>query len=125
MFKEKIIMRRFAERLDQLMDEHGETCTSVADYLDLHRSTISRYINNQAPAKRATIKELARYFGVNPAWLMGYDVKREFDYSKDGTNLSPKEKKILKEYRNLPDNEKEKLEGIIKVFNASEKRDTG
>ena len=124
--KKKILKENFAKRLKFLMEQHDETTYSIGEMLGMSNSTISRYLNLNMLPKKPTIKELARYFNINPVWLMGYDVSKEINFNNN-MSLSPKEKEILRKYRKLPEEEKEKLEGILDVFENNEvkKRDTG
>ena len=66
----------FAERFRLLMEENNDTIYTIAEVLHLSAATISRYINNKMSPKITTIEVLARYYSVDSAWLMGYDVPR-------------------------------------------------
>lgn len=61
----------FATRLASLMAEHDETTYSLAAYLHMSPSAISRYTTGDSTPKLPTIQMLAEKFGVNPVWLMG------------------------------------------------------
>lgn len=64
----------FSERLKSLMDRNDETTYSIAEIVHLSAPTISRYLNAEMAPKITTVEVLAKHFGVNPAWLLGYDV---------------------------------------------------
>lgn len=76
MAKKTVDKRVFAERLQSLMREQGETTYSIADLTNLTAPTISRYLSGEIGCKATTIEAIARRFEVDPAWLMGYDVPR-------------------------------------------------
>lgn len=61
----------FGKRLRSLMQEFGDTIYTVADYLGMKPSTISRYTNGLYVPKAPTMDALARRYGVSAAWLMG------------------------------------------------------
>jgi len=67
----------FARRLAQLMAETGETTYSLAQRLDLHPGTVSRYANGLISPKMPTVRLLAQVFQVDPEWLLGGDGPRE------------------------------------------------
>ncbi len=64
----------FGTRLNQLMQAHNYTMRTLGEAVQLNSSTIFRYIHGQIAPKVTTIAAFARLFGVNPTWLMGYDV---------------------------------------------------
>lgn len=67
---------KFAERLKGLMEDSNHNTYTLAEAVFLTPGTISKYINAKMEPKRNTIELLAKYFQVNPAWLMGYDVDK-------------------------------------------------
>lgn len=67
---------KFAERLKELMDDSNENTYTLAESVFLTPGTISKYVNAKMEPSRKTIELLARYFRVNPAWLMGYEVDK-------------------------------------------------
>ena len=67
-------LKVFAERLSYLLDTSPETTYSLADKLGLAPASISRYANGIMKPKVPTVVSMAQIFGVNEAWLMGYDV---------------------------------------------------
>lgn len=82
MQKNTINKEVFGKRLKQLLSEKNETTYTIAEVLHLSPATISRYSTGDMAPKITTIEILAKYFNVNPAWLMGYDVNKNLE-SKD------------------------------------------
>lgn len=66
------------ERLRELMEYKNLTIYDIAEAVSMSGATVSRYINDINKPKDVTIEKISREYGVNPTWLMGYDVKREF-----------------------------------------------
>lgn len=93
----------FSKRLTLLMEEHNETTYSMADRFSLSSPTISRYMTGQMAAKITTIELMAKYFNVNPVWLMGYDVDRAMPQTSLSTALTKHESDVLTAYRNKPE----------------------
>ena len=78
----------FGKRLHSLMKEHGDTVYTLADHLGLKASTISRYNNGQYVPKAPTLEMICRHYGVNPNWLMGSNVPKDWPYaSAAGKNV--------------------------------------
>jgi len=107
----QIKLKKFSKRLRELMDENNETIYTISEILDLSTSTISRYINQKMSPKITTIKILAQYFGVNPVWLMGYEVKKQLKNSC--MNLSDEEKELIRKYRKLSESKKGYIQGQL------------
>lgn len=85
----------FAQRLKALMDEFNETVYSIAEVVHLTAPTISRYLNADMAAKITTIEVMARYFNVNPVWLMGGNVSRELEESTKTNSIAARSPEIL------------------------------
>ena len=67
---------KFSERLMQLMADNNDTIYSLAEYLHLSPSAISRYTSATMTPKILTIEAMSVKYGVNPPWLMGADVDK-------------------------------------------------
>jgi|SRR6056297_2180562 len=107
--EEKINKEKFAKRLRQLMDENGETISTIAEIVNMDKSTIYRYTIGETAPKTPTVESIARYFDINPAWLLGYDVKKKNDNNNknkpntiaahlEEKNLSKEERKQIMDY---------------------------
>lgn len=62
----------FSERLSELIA--GKSFSKVGDEIGLSKQTVSAYVHGVRNAKKPTIAAIATHYGVNPLWLMGYDV---------------------------------------------------
>lgn len=62
------------KRLIELMYIFGKTQKDVADETKLNKATISLYCNGQRLARQDKIAIIADTYGIDPAWLIGYDV---------------------------------------------------
>lgn len=63
----------FGKRLRILLDLNNMSANELAIKLDISKSLISRYLSNQAVAKQDRIDQIARFFHVSHAWILGYD----------------------------------------------------
>jgi repressor LexA len=66
----------FAERLSSIMKDNNDTIYSLAEYLHLSPSAISKYNNAEIVPKQITIEKIAEKYGINPVWLMGANVDK-------------------------------------------------
>ena len=62
-----------AERLNEAIKDKTTT-TKLADQTGMSKQAISAYTTGVRVPKRPVINALAEALGVNPLWLMGYDV---------------------------------------------------
>ena len=67
----------FAERLCYLMAEKGLSKSELAKLSGIDRSNITRYCKGDYEAKQDVVYLMSARLGVDPAWLMGYDVPKE------------------------------------------------
>jgi len=72
----KFNINKFSSRLHQLMKENNLTTYTLGDIVYLSSGAISRYVNAKMKPKRTTVEVMAKYFNVNPDWLMGIDDER-------------------------------------------------
>ena len=67
----------FQERFAELCDSSPMSDTSIADALNVSRQTVCSWKAGTRSPKKPTILTIANYFGVDVAWLMGFDVAKE------------------------------------------------
>lgn len=64
----------FQERFSQLVDESGKSLVQLSKEIHMSNQALSTWRTGQRTPKEPTIIALANFFGVNVAWLMGFDV---------------------------------------------------
>lgn len=69
----------FAERLKEILYENNENPEGLSRRINISPSSLSRYISGKMSPKITTIQVIADIFGINPVWLMGYDVPKYSD----------------------------------------------
>lgn len=55
------------------MEDKNDTVYSLGESVFLSPGTISKYLNEKIDPRRNTIESVAKYYKVNPIWLMGSD----------------------------------------------------
>lgn len=72
---DKIIFEKVGQRLKQAREFNHITLEEAGKKVDVHKSTVLRWENGETEKiKLPVIESLANLYGVNPIWLMGYDV---------------------------------------------------
>lgn len=116
----EIILKIFANRFTSLVKDSNTDIDKLAEKLGIKsKSTIYRYMNAEMAPKIPTVKFIAEIFGVNPLWLMGYNVSKEEPNFKFASNnaldiegLDEQDIKELQEFiqfkKNLKKNKMEK-----------------
>ena len=66
----------FQQRFAQLFEESEKTTTALAKELHISNQTVSAWKIGTRSPKEPTIIAIAKYFGVNVPWLMGFDVEK-------------------------------------------------
>ena len=66
----------FAHRLGEAMNDAGHNTYTLAEYLSLTPSTISRYMNGLMTPKMTTLHAMAGLLDINADWLMGNDAPK-------------------------------------------------
>ena len=62
------------DRIRELMDYFGLNQTELCKRTGIQKSALSNYLNGDREPRQDQISLIVDPFGVNPAWLMGYDV---------------------------------------------------
>ena len=101
MKKEDFDIRIFAKRFSSLLENSKENTHSLAKKLGLNPATISRYANGLMTPKLITLYAAADIFGVDPLWLMGFDVPRE-KHPKDDYYKNFPAPEITEDYVTFP-----------------------
>lgn len=61
------------QRINELMAYFGLSQTELCKKTGLQKSALSNYLNGDREPRQNQISLIADPFGVNPAWIMGYD----------------------------------------------------
>ncbi len=93
----------------------------ICDRTGIGKSTMSMYMNGKHIPRQDKISVIADAFGIDPAWLMGYDVplrrtaspdEAEYQRMFDALRRSPQLTKIMKCVIAMPDKERNAIEAL-------------
>lgn len=116
--------KEIKDRLYTLLVEHNEKPIDMANKLNIPKSSLSLYLSGKREPRQNVITKIATAYGVQEAWLMGYDVikDRKEEFSVEQAELDAKIsndlklKEALKVYFSLPDEKKALIIELIKNF---------
>ncbi len=94
----------FYDRLLELCRENGKKITPVIRELGLSTGGIARWRNGSSP-DGDTLYKVAEYFDVSVDYLLG----------RETSELSKKERELIKAYRNASNEVHEIIDGILNV----------
>lgn len=104
-------------RITDLLIKQGKTQTELLEYLRLHRNNFTEWKAGRKRSYLLYIDEIARYFDVSPTYLLRGE--------EDGTmKLSLNEEKLIRMYRDLHPESKEKLTATAEALVNLEKSNT-
>lgn len=105
-------METSANRLAELLRYYGITAAELAERTGIPKSSISMWLSGKRTMRQDKIGIISDCFGVDPGWLMGYDVpmkRKKEDTSTDGV-----QKNVQAEVYYLDDEAREMAEFLMK-----------
>lgn len=117
----------FAQRLQEIMAERDLSKSDLARICEINKSNMTRYCNGEYEAKQDVVYKMASRLGINAAWLMGYDVPKEFkldlqfftesqekDKPVETDGLTDKQREFIRLVSQLSDQEVSMLSAQVK-----------
>lgn len=91
------------ERLSEMRKDKGLNQQQLADILKIHKTTLSKYENNQTIPDSSIIKDISEFFGVSSDYFLGLTKKEKPLHSDEPEfiryrNLSPLARKELNDF---------------------------
>lgn len=100
--------------------KQSELCTLAK----IPKSSLSLYVNDAYEPKQDRLYKMAEVLGVDPVWLMGYDVPMEREKNTpDSIKLSEGEKILLELFRQIPQEQQQVFLEMGRVYANSLKKD--
>ncbi len=105
-----------AERLKEALTLTGTKQIELARLTNIDRGTINNYLTGKYEPKQDKLSIIADALGVDPVWLMGYDVPME---RQKNTPIEPElnegEKMLLSLFRQVPVESQQMVLDMIKI----------
>lgn len=97
-------------RLVEMMDVLGITQADIVKRTGVQKSSLSNYISGRRKPIQDQLSVIADPYGIDPAWLMGYDtemflrdsVAKAYTRGMFTQSITEEEEKIIKAYRLAP-----------------------
>lgn len=104
----------FPTRLRCLRLARGMTQQMVAENLNIHRTTYTKYETGKASPDQESLLTLARLFRVSVGYLLGQEdsichTESALENGAGTTTLSPQEQELLQTFRRLSEPEQKRL----------------
>ena len=116
-----------AKRLRLALDNSGMKSQELAEKAQVSKSSISQYVNGSHAPSNISAGKIGKVLGVDPFWLMGFDVSMKIDTSSPeltsdilveiyNSELAKDEqfKKIMKYYKSMNQSDRDMLENIAR-----------
>lgn len=112
------LKKQASSRIKQIIDQYcGGVQQELSEKTGVAKASISQYIHGRNAPNNITAKKLATPFGINPAWIMGFDVPMILQSAETG--LETDEAIIVEKYRGLPEDHKKMLEKYLSFLHTS------
>lgn len=102
-------------RLKEIRLENGLKRSELARLTGIHQNTIANYENEERQAPYETLILFADFFSVSVDELLG----REGTVRPNPLIPSSHELKMLNRYRTLPQQDRERIDQIVEIFERS------
>lgn len=91
-----------AQRLKEALNDNKMIPQELSERTGINKSSISQYVNGSHAPSNISSGKMANVLGVNPLWLMGYDVPKIERPAASSAALPPsrEELDLLEAYRN-------------------------
>lgn len=108
-------------RLKEIIALRNVKQIDIIESTGITKGALSSYISGRYEPKQDNIYILAKYFDVNPAWLMGYDVPMKSKPAAVSPSLSldPEETRLINTYRSFNATGKAKLMDYLSDLDSS------
>ena len=99
-----------AARLKEALNDNSLKAVELVEKTGIPKGTISHYATGRRVPSRNSAAALAKVLGVNPAWLMGFDVPKYLETPEREKQL------LLSYYAQLSPEKQESVLNLIKTM---------
>lgn len=99
-----------SNRLKELMSEFDITQKDICAKTGISKGAISQYVNGGFEPKHDRVGMISEAYGVDPAWLMGYDVPM---YGKNSEESAVEDFEVLDKFSRLSKRDKQLIMNMI------------
>lgn len=107
------------ERLAEMMHVLDISAADIVRKTGINKSTLSNYINGKRTAVQDQLSLIADPYGIDPAWLMGYDVPMRPSTTKDDPDQLKKAIELYQTFENLPPDKQTEFVNFLKFLQSN------
>lgn len=122
-------IQNVSQRLKELMESTGDKQIDMARKTGISKGTLTKYVNGKMGMKQSRIEKIAEIYGVDPVWLLGFDVPKKkkayYVIEQKSQKTFVKEQtirygKMLAKFDKLNDSDKQIIEDMIDRLNGGD-----
>lgn len=108
------------ERLSEMMKIYNISAADIVRKTGINKSTLSNYINGKRVAVQNQLALISDAYGIDPAWLMGYDVPMKLVSNDElDPDLMRRAMEYYEKYDSLPPEKKTALDNYLSYLQSS------
>lgn len=121
-------IQNVSQRLKELMESTGDKQIDMARKTGISKGTLTKYVNGKMGMKQSRIEQIAEIYGVDPVWLLGFDVpkkKKPYYVIEQSHKTLVREQtvrygELLAKFDKLNDSDKQIIEDMIDRLNGGD-----
>jgi len=98
------------KRFEQILSEKGISARELAEKSGVNETSISQYVNGHHIPSNVSSGKMAEVLGVDPLWLMGYDVPV---IRRNTAEIAHSDAAFLRKYMRLSQRDQKIIESMI------------
>ena len=103
-----------AKRLKEAMSDCNMSARELAHNAAINESSISQYVTGRNIPGNINSGKIGKVLGVNPVWLMGFDVPKHINQT-EAMFLTVQEKELIEALRKLSSNQKSLIYKMLDI----------
>lgn len=109
-----------SDRLKEMMSYMSLKQSDIVTRTGITKSALSNYLHGTREPRQDQISKIADPYGINPAWLMGYDVPM---FTSNIYNaITAQENEIIKSFRELDEDSQRQAILMLKFLKEQENK---
>ena len=106
------------KNLKTLREEYGISQQRLAEAIFVTQPSINKYENHNTEPEIEILKRIADYFDTTIDYLVGYSDQRYKAEHLTQERLTPREARLLADFRALPGEKRECIEQVVRLFSS-------
>lgn len=108
------------KNLKLLREEYGISQQRLAEAIFVTQPSINKYENHNTEPELEILKRIADYFDTTIDYLVGHSDQRYRPDSMKDERLTPREARLMADFRALPEEKRQCVEQVARLFSGEE-----